>query len=346
MAEKFQTGFDQPLLHTMYVDKVLTGLNAVQTLSRLNRIHPDEGRTPSCSTSATRLEDIQAAFEPYYERTRGGADRPEPPLRHEPRALGDCGVLREDEVERGGRRRCSRPRRPEGTARCTPRSTRRSSASSELDDEAQDAFRDVLTRYVSVYAFVAQIAPFTDRALERDYLYARALASRLPDQAGRAARPRQRGRADAPEARADVRGLGVARDRRRRGRRDLLRQRAGSTRAEQARLSQIVDVINERFGLDLDDTDQLLFDQFEESWAADATLVARARTNDYDNFLLVFDQTFVDTIVKRVDSNEEIFKKILDEPEFRQTVLEYYADKLYDRLRRPDDQLGLAPAPA
>ena len=105
-------------------------------------------------------------------------------------------------------------------------------------------------------------------------------------------------------------------------------------------------MINDRFGLDLDETDQLLFDQFEESWAGDATLVARARTNDYDNFLLVFDQTFVDTIVKRVDSNEAIFKKILDEPEFRQTVLEYYADKLYDRLRRPDDQLGLAPAPA
>ena len=60
----------------------------------------------------------------------------------------------------------------------------------------------------------------------------------------------------------------------------------------------------------------------------------------------MFDQTFVDTIVKRVDSNEAIFKKILDEPGFRQTVLEYYAGKLYERLRRPDDQLGLAPAPA
>ena len=110
--------------------------------------------------------------------------------------------------------------------------------------------------------------------------------------------------------------------------------------AEQARLSQIVDVINERFGLDLDDTDQLLFDQFEESWAADATLLARARTNDYDNFLLVFDQTFVDTIVKRVDSNEEMFKKILDEPDFRQTVLEFYAGKLYARLRHPTTSSG------
>ena len=52
VAEKFQTGFDQPLLHTMYVDKVLTGLNAVQTLSRLNRIHPLK-TAPSSSTSAT-----------------------------------------------------------------------------------------------------------------------------------------------------------------------------------------------------------------------------------------------------------------------------------------------------
>ena len=42
VAEKFQTGFDQPVLYAMYVDKILSGLNAVQTLSRLNRIHPDK----------------------------------------------------------------------------------------------------------------------------------------------------------------------------------------------------------------------------------------------------------------------------------------------------------------
>jgi hypothetical protein len=80
--------------------------------------------------------------------------------------------------------------------------------------------------------------------------------------------------------------------------------------------------------------------------AADAQLVARARTNTFDNFLLVFDHTFLDTIAKRVDSNDAIFKKILDEPEFRRTLLEFYATKLYERLRREDDQLGLAPTPA
>src|SRR5205823_152645 len=63
VAEKFQTGFDQPLLHTMYVDKVLTGLNAVQTLSRLNRIHPEKSDT-FVLDFRNELEDIQESFRP------------------------------------------------------------------------------------------------------------------------------------------------------------------------------------------------------------------------------------------------------------------------------------------
>ena len=81
VAEKFQTGFDQPLLHTMYVDKVLTGLNAVQTLSRLNRIHPLKDST-FVLDFRNDAEDIVKAFEPYYGRDGGTSDRPQPPLRH------------------------------------------------------------------------------------------------------------------------------------------------------------------------------------------------------------------------------------------------------------------------
>jgi len=68
VAEKFQTGFDQPLLHTMYVDKVLTGLAAVQTLSRLNRIHPFKSDT-FVLDFRNETDDIVEAFEPYYGRT-------------------------------------------------------------------------------------------------------------------------------------------------------------------------------------------------------------------------------------------------------------------------------------
>jgi type I restriction enzyme, R subunit len=68
VANKFQTGFDQPLLHTMYVDKKLGGVNAVQTLSRLNRTHADKTETIVIDF-ANDAEEIRKAFEPYYETT-------------------------------------------------------------------------------------------------------------------------------------------------------------------------------------------------------------------------------------------------------------------------------------
>ena len=67
-ANKFQTGFDQPLLHTMYVDKKLGGVNAVQTLSRLNRTHPEKQSTMVLDF-ANESDEIKASFEPYYETT-------------------------------------------------------------------------------------------------------------------------------------------------------------------------------------------------------------------------------------------------------------------------------------
>src|SRR5713226_4548534 len=67
VANKFQTGFDQPLLHTMYVDKKLGGVNAVQTLSRLNRTYPGKEDT-TVLDFANEAEHIQQAFQPYYEK--------------------------------------------------------------------------------------------------------------------------------------------------------------------------------------------------------------------------------------------------------------------------------------
>ena len=98
-------------------------------------------------------------------------------------------------------------------------------------------------------------------------------------------------------------------------------------------LSEIVDELNERFGLNLDERDQLLFDQFEETWAADPDVVDQARTNTLENFRLVFDHRFLDTVVSRMDENEAIFKRILDDAEFRQVLMDLYASRVYRRAR-------------
>jgi type I restriction enzyme R subunit len=97
-------------------------------------------------------------------------------------------------------------------------------------------------------------------------------------------------------------------------------------------LSNIVEVLNDRFGTDLTDVDKLLLDQFEESWVADGELSDQAKNNTIDNFRLVFDRKFLQTIVTRVDANDEIYKKILDDEDFRATLGEFYLRKVYERL--------------
>jgi type I restriction enzyme R subunit len=86
--------------------------------------------------------------------------------------------------------------------------------------------------------------------------------------------------------------------------------------------------------LDLGETDQLLFDQYEQEWLGNETLAAQARTNDLSNFRLVFDKVFMDTIVKRMDSNEEIFKKILDDDDFKDLLLDFYVNRLFTQFRQ------------
>lgn len=99
-------------------------------------------------------------------------------------------------------------------------------------------------------------------------------------------------------------------------------------------LSQIVQVLNERFGMEPGEADQLLFDQYEREWVDDPKLAAQARENTREEFALVFERKFIDTIVKRMDSNEEIFKKILDDEEFRRALGDFYLARVYGRLRQ------------
>ena len=98
-------------------------------------------------------------------------------------------------------------------------------------------------------------------------------------------------------------------------------------------LSEIVHELNNRFGLTLDERDQLLFDQFEDTWVADPEVSAQAQNNSIENFRLVFDQRFMGTVVGRMDANEAIFKKILDDEEFRQVLMDLYAGRVYRRAR-------------
>jgi type I restriction enzyme R subunit len=216
VAEKYQTGFDQPLLCAMYVDKVLTGLNAVQTLSRLNRIHPAKRQDDVFVLDFRNDADaIHDAFEPWYGKTI--APPTDPNLLYDThRQLGEYGVLRPDEVMAFVAAFLS-----------TSTSTKHSDADRhvqpavdrfrELDEDEQTRFRDALNRFTRTYAFLSQIVTFSDVKLERDYLFCKALAAYL-----RHVRPRYPSRAHPPAPREGLRRLRGTRCRPGRGVHDLL----------------------------------------------------------------------------------------------------------------------------
>ncbi len=339
VAEKFQTGYDQPMLHTMYVDKPLKGLHAVQTLSRLNRIHPEKTDT-FVLDFRNNVEEIQKAFEPFYGLT--AAVPTDPNLLYDTRRdLDAFDVLRAGEIEAAARliaSLASERDHPKLHALLDPALERFKA----LPEEEQDEFRSALQRFVNAYRFLAQIVSFADTNLERDYLYCRALQSLLPGTGS--------GRLDLgtelqlTHLRLEQTWEGSA----------TLEDTDGEVRAifdgrgkqhepETEKLSQIIEIINERFGLSLGEADQLLFDQFEETWAGDETLAAQAQANDLANFRLAFDREFMNTIVARMDANDEILKRILDNNDFHDLLADYYANKVYARLRPNTEQGDATP---
>jgi type I restriction enzyme, R subunit len=329
VAEKFQTGFDQPMLHTMYVDKVLTGLNAVQTLSRLNRTHPDKSDTFVLDFRNT-VEDIPKAFEPWYETTI--ATPTDPNLLYDTQhALQQFDIIRDDEVASA----ITALDAPKGSAAhgavyaALDPAVDRFKA---LDEERQVEFRDSLTRFVNVYSFLSCVVTFTDPGLERYWAYCKALDACLPGREserldlgsevqlshlriertfdGSASLP-----AGAGELSAIFDGHGKQND------------------PDEAPLSQIISIINERYGLNLGDADRLLLEQFKAEMVADADLGAQARANDLEHFRLVFEKRFLSDIAGRMDDNEQIFRRILDDEEFRDLLFDVYLRDVYNTLR-------------
>jgi type I restriction enzyme R subunit len=331
VAEKFQTGFDQPLLHTMYVDRVLTGLAAVQTLSRLNRFHPLKTDT-FVLDFRNEAEDVAKAFEPWYGTTVAIPSDPNL-LWDARRRLDDFDVLRPDEVEAAVAIlvTISDPKGHGQVYAALDPAVERFKA---LPEEDQLTFRDALNRFVRTYSFLSQIVSLADTSMERDYVYCRALAACLRD-AITVERLDLGSEVQLSHLRNEITfegSLSLASDT---GEVKTLFGDAMGKRHEPdvEPLSKIIEVLNERFGMNLGEADQRFFDAFEESWVSDPQLAAQARENTIDNFRLMFDRKFMNTIVTRMDDNEAIFKQVLDDDDFRQVLADFYLRKVYARLR-------------
>ena len=268
VANKFQTGFDQPLLHTMYVDKKLGGVNAVQTLSRLNRTHPEKKGTMVLDF-ANEADEIKAAFEPYYETTLL-SEATDPNLLYEIQTrLAAFPVYTETDVD-ALRQGLLRPQGDAGPALRRARARGRALPASCREEEQHD-FRGQLTDYVRLYAFLAQVLTFADADLEKLYVFARHLRRLLP--ADRAELPREvQQNIDMESYRIQQTGSGKIALERKPGVLEPVGTKGshGTAPEELETLSRIIAELNERFGLNLGPEHRVTLGQMMEKLDDDA----------------------------------------------------------------------------
>lgn len=175
VANKFQTGFDQPLLHTMYVDKVLAGIQSIQTLSRLNRCYPGKEDTLVVDFR-NNADDIQRDFQQYYTITKLDGEVDIQRVYSLKSDVEDYHVFTDDEVNAVCKHMVS------GTVEAIPSIIVSivDRAKEQLDEETMDVFRKNIKRYVRQYGFLAQLMEFTDPELEKFDIFCRILYKYLP----------------------------------------------------------------------------------------------------------------------------------------------------------------------
>jgi type I restriction enzyme R subunit len=178
VANKYQTGFDQPLLHTMYVDKRLAGVLAVQTLSRLNRTCGGKEDT-FVLDFVNKPEEILASFQPYY-RTAALEDVTDPNIVHELQIkLDKAKVYFQTEVDAFAEAFFDPKRKQAGLhAHLKPASDR----FGELDEEETEQFRKDLGSFLRLYDFLSQIISYGDVELEKLYVFGKNLMPRISEQ--------------------------------------------------------------------------------------------------------------------------------------------------------------------
>jgi type I restriction enzyme R subunit len=340
VADKYQTGFDQPLLHSMYVDKRLSGIQAVQTLSRLNRTHPHKEDTFVLDFVNDR-EEIQAAFKAYYEGAEMG-EEPSPQRLYELKAeLDQEDVYRHEEVNRFAEIYFA-PKTVQSASdhqkinAVLDMAVDRFTTWRKEDENEAELWRGKLIAFRNLYGFLSQIIPYQDSDLEKLYTFLRYLATKLP----------RKGTGTTYTFDDDVRLKYFRIQKIEEGSISLTEGKAkpldgpsetgtGLVREERVRLSKLIDVVNDRFGTDFTDSDQLFFDQIVEDATSDTSLAVAANANPADKFALLFGGHVENLMVERMEQNEDIFGKYMSDPAFQAAVNDWLASEVYRRLQAP-----------
>ncbi len=334
VAEKYQTGFDQPLLQAMYVDKRLDGVQAVQTLSRLNRVAPGKA-PPFVLDFVNDPEEIRDAFAPYYDRTELLASSDPHQLESLKHELDGMQVYHQSEVEAFAQIFYLPASKQSGGdhARLERHLQPARDRFAALDEDGQTAFRDRLGAFVHLYAFLSQIIPYGDGEQERLASFGRALLPHLlPDRDDGAIHL-----GDDVELeyyrlqRVSSGAIGVGEE-----------EEAyvtsptavgtGNPEEKRAPLSEIIERLNERFGTEFTEEDRLFFEQVKERGVRDENIRQMALANPYDKFALGIRALIQQLMLERMADNDAIVTRYMSDKAFEETAFPVLAREIFDTV--------------
>ena len=336
VAEKYQTGFDQPKLCAMYVDKKLDGVKTVQTLSRLNRTYPN--KQTFILDFQNSVEDIQKAYEPYFEMTN--IDKVTDPnvvndLWYQ---LHEYGVYHEDEVNEFATLFYKEKRTAAQDSKMNSiidKGVERYCFIEANDEDEADEFKKKSQKYITFYNFLLQIYPLKNLNLLRLQVYLVALLKKLPRKGKervnlddilsldyyklqKLGKDEKQGN-DISLSYGDGELVGIS-------------ENATSRIAEnnEEYLDDIIQRINDMFGIGLTEEDRIVIDQYEEMFKADQNIMDIAKANSYEDLVSTFGKTYFKRgIVRAKNRNDRLMKEILTNNNLQNFMIHYLAEKIY-----------------
>jgi len=341
VADKYQTGFDQPLLHTMFVDKTLSGVQAVQTLSRLNRTATGKEDT-FVLDFVNKPEDIYEAFKPYYERTDLGNIPDEEKLGSLGNTLDEWQIYSQSDIDEFADVWFSN--------RTTPTNGEHKklnaiidkavdryldlSGSIEHKEEQQKLFKSQLQSYLNLYLFVSQILPYADSIHEKRYVYLKSLMMKLPkgsqaekldlskmtilqyyrlQQISQGSIHLGNGEASPLKGSTDV-GTGQV-----------------SLTDE---LDKLIQELNDSFTTEFTLADLLFFESIEKFAQENPDIVNAANNNPLSSFMDYFNTKLDDLLINLFEKFGESVSKILNNPQVKARVSRRLAKVIYQSIRK------------
>ena len=331
VAEKYQTGFDEPLLHTMFVDKKLSGVKAVQTLSRLNRTTRGKQDTFVLDFVNT-ADEIRESFEPYYEETVLEQETDPNVIYDLKNTLDEYRVYQQMEIDRFAKIFYSGTEQSAGDLGALQGTLKPAlDRYAALEDEKRELFKSTLARFNRIYAFITQVCRMFDREIHKFSVYAKFLAMMLPKGDAAVADVDDKVMLEYYRLEKDFEG-GIGLTGTAEGFTPITGE-AGRKEKKKDPLTVIIEKINEKYGTNFTEMDKVLL-QIQNDYAGSDQWQGYAANNDRKTFMLLFEKDFPNMAAARYEKNEGFFVRLFSDQDMMGQVMQAVGGVLYERLKK------------